>query len=165
MKVLTKYPVYINKRKVSNADFYMNADDTLPTDPFSYTEGPSQGINPDKAQAIAAGVGAAAQIGTALLNRPKTLSEVEMKCGKRPRVGKKKKAFWDDCAKNFSQSVADSSRMMNPALQPPVVTAPPPPPPKDNKTLYIILGVLAVGVVGFFAYNKMKSQPQTAPVK
>jgi len=26
MKVLTKYPVYINRKKVSNADFYMNAD-------------------------------------------------------------------------------------------------------------------------------------------
>lgn len=29
MKVLTKYPVYIDRKKVSNADFYMNADASL----------------------------------------------------------------------------------------------------------------------------------------
>jgi hypothetical protein len=28
MKVLTKYPVYVNRKKISNADFYMNFDAT-----------------------------------------------------------------------------------------------------------------------------------------
>lgn len=156
MKVLTKYPVYINKKKISNADFYYNADDTLPTDAFSYAD------EAGKAAAITAGVGAAATLGAALASRQKApLSEVENKCGKRPKIGKKKKAQWQECANKFSSSESQN-RMMNPDLMnpaPPVVTSPPPPSPKNNTMLYVGLGVVALAVVGYFVY---KSRTKTA---
>jgi hypothetical protein len=160
MKVLTKYPVYINKKKISNADFYYNADDTLPTDPFSYADDYSN--NDGKAAAITAGIGAAATLGAALAARQKApLSEAENKCGKRPKIGKKRKQRWQDCADKFNQQ-SESGRMMNPALMnpaPPVVTLPPPPPPKKNTMLYVGLGVVALAVVGYFVY---KSRTKTA---
>jgi hypothetical protein len=158
MKVLTKYPVYINKKKISNADFYYNADDTLPTDPFSYAD------EAGKAAAITAGVGAAATLGAALASRQKApLSEVENKCGKRPKIGKKKKAQWQECANKFSSSESQN-RMINPALIPSLPSTPVTPvatttDTNKNKMLYVGLGVVALAVVGYFVY---KSRTKTA---
>jgi hypothetical protein len=139
MKVITKYPVYVNKKKVATDDF-SNLDDTLPTDPFSFAEG-------DKQELIKQGVGAAASIGTALLNKPKQFSEVENKCGKRPKAGRERKRQWDECAKNFaSQSSA--------SVIPPVMIPPSPTKDKKNNTLiYVGLGVVALGVVGYLIYK------------
>lgn len=157
MKVLTRYPVYINREKVSGADLYYNADDTLPGDAFSYLD------DAGKAAAVTAGLGAASTLGAALASRQKApLSEVEMKCGKRPKVGKKKKQAWRECSNKFADSQSQS-RMMNPDLLPPTTPVSPTTTTTTdagkNKMLYIGLGVVAVALIGFFVY---KSRTKTA---
>jgi hypothetical protein len=153
MKILTKYPVYLNKKKIASDDF-SNMSDTLPTDPFSYLD---YSNNDGKAAAITAGIGAAAGIGTALLNKPKApLTDIEMKCGKMPKVGRKRKQNWRDCAAKYQTPAgADVSRLAAPTFVPPVL--PPTPPADDKKNRNIIIGVSIAAVVlvgGFLLYSK-----------
>jgi len=160
MKILTKYPVYVNKKQIASGDF-SNMSDTLPTDAFSYLDY-SNGDGDAKTAAITAGIGAAAGVGTALLNRQKApLTEVEMKCGKMPKVGKKRKQEWRNCASNVQPTIdASASRLAPPTFVPSVI--PPPEPPKSNKNLIIGVSVVAVLVVaGYLLYKNTGTKTAT----
>lgn len=56
-----------------------------------------------KAALATAGIGAVAALGSGLLSRQKTLSEVEQKCGKRPLIKGKKRNEWQKCADKANQ--------------------------------------------------------------
>jgi len=58
-----------------------------------------------KAALATAGIGAVAALGSGLLSRQKTLSEVEQKCGKRPLLKGKKRNEWQKCADKANQPV------------------------------------------------------------
>jgi len=51
-----------------------------------------------KAGLLTAGVGGAVALGTALIGRQRTATDIEQVCGKKPKVGKKKKEAWQKCA-------------------------------------------------------------------
>jgi hypothetical protein len=52
-------------------------------------------INPDL---LSAGADIFTQLGTALIGRQRTYTDVEQKCGKKPKTGKKAKEAWQKCA-------------------------------------------------------------------
>lgn len=61
-----------------------------------------KGINPD---VLKAGTDILGQLGTALIGRQRTYTDVEQKCGKKP-IGKKKLAEWNKCASSADISPA-----------------------------------------------------------
>ena len=60
----------------------------------SSSGGSKSGINPDL---LSAGTDIFTQLGTALIGRQRTYTDVEQRCGKKP-IGKKKLAEWNKCA-------------------------------------------------------------------
>lgn len=54
--------------------------------------------NAGKAALLTTGIGGAVALGTALIGKNKQLTDVEQKCGKRPKIGRKKKEAWQKCA-------------------------------------------------------------------
>lgn len=101
-----------------------------------------------KLGAVTAGIGALAGIGAALANRGRRpLSEIEMKCGKKPmlRFTKKGKA-WAECSKGMSSAPVQQT----PQAQ---VT---PQPPKKNTMLYVGIGVGVIALVGLVIYLKRR---------
>jgi hypothetical protein len=95
---------------------------------------------------ITAGVGSAAAIGTALASRQKQLSAVEQSCGKRPKIGKRKKQAWQEC-------VNRTLPQQRPITQTPQM----PEAKKDNKMLYIVGGsILGLGLITLLIYKLKK---------
>ena len=107
---------------------------------FSNASGPSK-------EAIAAGVTAATALGVAAVSKPKTLSEVEQKCGKKPLLPGKRRKAWDNCATGFA-STASASQQTPPPL--------PLAPKKSNLLLYVGLSVVALAAITFVIYRAKK---------
>jgi len=103
---------------------------------FSNASGPSK-------EAIAAGVTAATALGVAAVSKPKTLSEVEQKCGKKPLLPGKRRKAWDNCAAGFASTAS------TPPTPPPLPLVP----KKSNTLLYVGLGVVGLAVIGFIVYK------------
>jgi len=101
-----------------------------------------------KLGAVTAGIGALAGVGAALANRGrKPLSEIEMKCGKKPKLGFTKKGkAWAECSKGMSSAPVQQT----PQAQ---VT---PPPPKKKIMLYVGIGVGVIALVGLVIYLKRR---------
>jgi hypothetical protein len=94
---------------------------------------------------ITAGVGGAAAIGSALASRQKQLSAVEQSCGKRPRIGRRKKQAWQECVNRTLPQ------------QRPITQAPQPTQPKDNKMLYIVGGsIVGLGLITLLIFKLRK---------
>ena len=107
-----------------------------------------------KTDLIKAGVGTAATIAGALVVKGKApLSEIEMKCGKKPKLGKKKKQAWQDCVNKSAVPVAPV------ATQPSVYQTPPPPAAENkNKTLIYVGVIVVVFAIAGVVIWKMKSK-------
>lgn len=90
-----------------------------------------------------AGIGGA----VALATKPKRqLTAIEQVCGKQPKIGRKKKEAWQQCANNFNKP----KEVPTPAREDTNK--------KDNKMLYIIGGsILGLGIIAFTIY-KLKNK-------
>jgi hypothetical protein len=84
------------------------------------------------------------QIGSSLTQRQRQFTEVEQKCGKKPKLPGKRRKAWDNCAAGFA-STATTSQPTPPPL--PLV------PKKSNTLLYVGLGVVGLAVIGFIVYK------------
>ena len=116
MKIISSNPVIVQRTKGCN-DGYSNAYGKVPTqeeldalqaelnkrdkeskknkqNTSSTTSSSKGGINPDL---LSAGTDIFTQLGTALIGRQRTYTDVEQRCGKKP-IGKKKLAEWNKCA-------------------------------------------------------------------
>lgn len=95
---------------------------------------------------VAAGVTAATALGVAVLSKPKTLSEIEQKCGKKPKFGKNKKAQWDQCAS--SQAGPLPTNQPNPTNQP----------MSKNLKIGLIVGsgLFIATIIGYVIYKRNK---------
>jgi hypothetical protein len=94
---------------------------------------------------ITAGVGGAAAIGSALASRQKQLSAVEQSCGKRPRIGRRKKQAWQECVNRTLPQ------------QRPITQIPQPTQQKDNKMLYIVGGsIVGLGLITLLIFKLRK---------
>lgn len=101
---------------------------------------------------IATGVTAATALGVAAVSKQKTLSEIEQKCGKRPRFGKNKKAQWQQCAASQGGQVdqtaqtAQNGQVDNKK------------PMSKNLKMGLIIGssLLVVALIGFVIYKRRK---------
>lgn len=96
----------------------------------------------------------AAQIGAGLTQRQRQFTEVEQKCGKRPSLPGKRRNTWDACAKEFAKSssalpsfIPSAADMA--ALQTQQRT-------KVPTWVWIVTGVVGLGVVGFIVYRATK---------
>jgi hypothetical protein len=124
MKVITSYPVYIDKQRKSPNDYYLNADDA----------------EKDYAKQ---GIAAAQGLITGLINKPKReYTDAEQKCGKKPIFGKKKKAAWDKCVENTNKSAKSSGGSANKNA----------PEQKSKTLLYVGIGVGVLALVGVVIY-------------
>jgi len=104
-----------------------------------------------KAGLLTAGVGGAVALGTALIGRQRTATDIEQVCGKKPKLGKKKKEAWQKCA--------DSNSGGGTKAQDTNATPPPPPPQgmsKGAKVGLAIGGLVVVGLVIFLVARKKK---------
>jgi len=129
MRIITDNPIIVqgSAQATSNAsgyscyDDYSNGDgntvgtltprkttplstsgDTQTIETPSSSGGGKSGINPNL---LSAGTDIFTQLGTALIGRQRTYTDVEQKCGKKP-VGKKKLAEWNKCASSADLSPA-----------------------------------------------------------
>jgi hypothetical protein len=92
---------------------------------------------------ITAGVGGATALGTALVSKQRQLTAVEQACGKRPRIGRRKKQAWQECVNRTLPQ------------QKPITQAPQP--TKDNKMLYIVGGsIIGLGLITLLIYKLKK---------
>jgi hypothetical protein len=119
MKIITDNPIIVqgagqttsNASEYSCYDDYSNADkvgtltprkttpvstsgDTQTIETPSSSDSGKSGINPNL---LSAGADIFTQLGTALIGRQRTYTDVEQRCGKKP-IGKKKLAEWNKCA-------------------------------------------------------------------
>ena len=106
-------------------------------------------ISDEGKDAIATGVAAVTTLGSAALSRPKTFTEVEQKCGKRPKFGKKRKAEWQKCAASQGSQgdqTAQNGQVNNKK------------PMSKNLKVGLIIGssLLVVAVIGFIIYKRRK---------
>lgn len=103
----------------------------------------------DEAKAgIATGVTAATALGVAAVSKPKTLSEVEQKCGKKPKLPGKRRKAWDNCAAGFAATASAPQQ-----TQPPLPLAPK---TKIPTWVWIVGGVVLAGGIGFAIYRSTK---------
>ena len=94
------------------------------------------------------------QLGTALIGRQRTYTDVEQKCGKKPKVGKKAIENWNKCASSadispagapLSTSTTDSSGA-KPGLS------------KGAKIGIAVGGLVVLGLVVFLVVRSSKSK-------
>ena len=173
MRIITNNPIIVqgSAQATSNAsgcgcqDDYSNGDgDTVggltprKTTPLStsndtrtieapqVSSGNKSGFNPDL---LKAGTDIFTQLGTALIGRQRTYTDVEQKCGKKPKVGKKAIETWNKCA---------SSADLTPAGAPTYTTDDNKPPVKEPMKLGVKIGIAVGGlaVVGLVIFLVMK---------
>jgi hypothetical protein len=86
---------------------------------------------------IAGGLAGATALGVALASKQRQLTAVEQSCGKRPRIGKRKKQAWQECVNR----TLPQQRPIAQAPQTPQST-------KNNKILYIVGGsIIGLGLI------------------
>jgi len=101
MRIITDKPIIVQGVNQTSS----NASGDTSNKPVSFLQAYSgeinqggstnKGINPD---VLNAGTNVLGQLGTALIGRQRTYTDVEQKCGKKPKVGKKKIEAWNKCA-------------------------------------------------------------------
>jgi hypothetical protein len=98
---------------------------------------------------IATGVTALTALGVAAAGKPKTLSEIEQKCGKKPLFGKNRKAQWEQCASNQGSQT-------NPIIQTSQTNQNQPMSKNLKMGLIIGSGLFIAGIIGFVIYKRNK---------
>jgi len=92
---------------------------------------------------IGTALAGAVAIAPSLIQRQRPLSQLEQVCGKKPKLGRRKKEAWQEC--------------VNRSLPQPKQPEPQAPPKKDNKMLYIVGGsILGLGLIGLLIYKFKK---------
>lgn len=144
---------------VKYIDGLSNADGL--DDSFFFTDGGGK-VSPEMIQAGAALT--AGLISTAA-NRPRNTAKDEVKsaCGRKPLLGKAKKAAYQKCVNDYLKTkAAASAPAPQPSYTPPVTSErsyTPPPAPEKKKFLGMPMGVgitvtvLAVAAIGFGVYK------------
>jgi len=145
------------KHQASGEVTYMPIMDEYPSaenqfDLMSNAEG--GGVDPEMiAGAVTAVAGIASSISA---NKSQSKQELKNRCGRKP-LFKKNRGTWDKCAEQFY--LGDSGGVNKSMQQQPVYLPPPPTPQKGMSTgaiVGIVLGVVALGVGGFFLYKRSK---------
>jgi hypothetical protein len=94
---------------------------------------------------IGTALAGAVAIAPSLLQRQRPLSQLEQVCGKKPKLGRRKKEAWQDCV---------NRSLPKPQTQQPQSQTPP---KKDNKIFYIVGGsILGLGLIGLLIYKFKK---------
>jgi hypothetical protein len=108
-------------------------------------------VDAGKAALATAGIGAAAALGSGLLSRQKTLSEVEQKCGKRPAFKGKKRDAWQKCVDKANQPTSAQMPTIN-------TQGNSKKPMNKNLKLGLIIGgsLLGVALIGLVIYKMKK---------
>ncbi len=156
-----------NKILMPLMDEYPNPQNTF--DVFANNDGEKTGDNnvvtptkrtmsAEEQQAVADTIGAVAQVGATLLaNRDETKMALKTRCGRKPIFGKDKKAKYQECKDNFYKDMQQANANVRTNNFPP--TQPRPLPPRGLSTgavVGIVLGVVALGVGGYFIYKRGK---------
>lgn len=156
-----------NKILMPLMDEYPNAQNTF--DVFASNDGETTGddnagtptkrtMSAEQQQAVADTIGAVAQVGASLLaNRDETKMALKTRCGRKPIFGKDKKRKYQECKENFYKDMQQANANVRTDNSPP--PPPPPPPPRGLSTgavVGIVLGVVALGVGGYFIFKRGK---------
>jgi len=136
-------------------DVWSGVDDGEKTPPpASTTPAPKQGIDPN---ALAGALTTAVSVGSQLYaNRDTSKRELKNVCGRRP-LFKKNRGEYDKCKKEFY--MGSGGFKSGGTQQTPMPTYTPPPPPRGMSTtakVGIALGIVALGVGGYFLYKRGK---------
>jgi hypothetical protein len=92
---------------------------------------------------IGTALAGAVAIAPSLIQRKRPLSQLEQVCGKKPKLGRRKKEAWQECV----------NRSLPQPKQPELQASP----KKDNKMLYIVGGsILGLGLIGLLIYKFKK---------
>tara|TARA_R110002153_G_scaffold196307_1_gene349674 strand:+ start:144 stop:626 length:483 start_codon:yes stop_codon:yes gene_type:complete len=141
-----------NKILMPLMDEYPNAQNTF--DIFANTEG--EGLSDEQQNQIADTIGAVAQVGAQLYaNRDETKGELKQICGRRP-LFKKNRGDYDICKADFYKARQGGGTRIQENFN---YTPPPLPPPKGLSTgavIGIVLGVVGLGLGGYFLYKRNK---------
>lgn len=121
---------------------------------FSNGSGPS-------AETIATIGQTVGQIGSSLTQRQRQFTEVEQKCGKKPRLPGRSRNRWNDCAKEYAKSAgvpattftADTNIGASTTANTTQDTAPK---TKIPTWVWIVGGVVLAGGIGFAIYRSTK---------
>lgn len=92
----------VDRVALANAD---GLDDSI----FSNAEGDTKGLTPEQIQA---GVAVATGVATAIKNRPRNITKEEYKaaCGRKPLIGKAKKASYQKCVDSYLKSKSNEKK-------------------------------------------------------
>lgn len=100
------------------------------------------------------------QVGSSLTQRQRQFTEVEQKCGKRPSLPGKRRRSWDACAMEYAKTAGVAPSTFIPADIPtsniPVEDLKKETEDEVPKWVWIVGGVVALGVVGFVIYSATK---------
>jgi hypothetical protein len=98
---------------------------------------------------IATGITALTALGVAAAGKPKTLSEIEQKCGKKPLFGKNRKAQWEQCASSQNSPI-NPTNQTNPTIQNQ--------PMSKNLKIGLIIGsgLFIAAIIGYVIYKRNK---------
>ena len=107
---------------------------------FSNAEG-------DNSNILSGAVQTLGNIGTAIASKPKTITEVEQKCGKKPLIPGKRRKAWDKCAADYNKALnAPQQNLPTSSVAP----------KKSNTLLYVGLGAIGLAVIAFVIYKAKK---------
>lgn len=141
MKVITRNPIIIDSE-----NSYLESFSNLPDDENLSSDNKTALLETGK-QVVGGLVTALAQ------KQPRQLSEIEQKCGKRPKIGKKKKEQWQKCvdAEN-ALKLASANRIPNSNDNTKK-------PMSKNLKIGLIVGgsVLALTIIGLVIYKTRKN--------
>jgi hypothetical protein len=99
------------------------------------------------------------QIGSSLTQRQRQFTEVEQKCGKKPRIPGRSRNRWNDCAKEYAKSanIPATTFIDTPVATTTTTTDNIATPKKSVPTwVWITGGVVALGTIAFVIYRVSK---------
>ena len=147
--IMDEYPSPENTFDVWSGVDDGDATTPPPTDPTK-----RQGIDPEL---LAGALTTAVSVGSQLYaNRDTSKRELKQVCGRRP-LFKKNRGEYDKCKKEFY--MGSGGFKSGGTQQQPMPTYTPPPPPRGMSTtakVGIALGIVALGVGGYFLYKRGK---------
>jgi hypothetical protein len=156
----SEWEVYHNSEGmlVPIMDEYPSPENTF--DVWSSNEGATTTTNTNEKldpEAIAGLVTTVATVGSQLVaNRDETKRDLKNRCGRRPLL-RKNRAEYDRCKEEFYKEMQGGGSFKSTMPQQPIVVAPPPPQGMSTTAkIGIALGIVALGVGGYFLWKRSK---------
>lgn len=115
-----------------------------------YSNAKGDGLSADTITAIGQTAG---QVGSALAQRQRQLTEVEQKCGKRPIVPGKRRKAWESCAAEYARSAGATPIV---ATAPEITASAAQPRRRVPTWAWVVGGVAVAGIIGFVIYRSTK---------